>query len=309
MDPQLQVRFLYGDRWHPARVRKIRMDSLSVFTDSAPASGADIVAELSLAGLELQVRAVVVAVTTAELGVAVGGLGFGARFVGMSAAEMAQLDHMIAAANPPSRPPRRRHPRYRVNWPVQIRVGTEPLYRSAIDLSTGGFFIADDEPIWSSGIRLHFEIPLEDDGAVRARGVVVRRLDTERAGPRKLEAGVGVAITEMTDDNRARYARLIERVKERSRRFLMVLAPSAAKDAVQSALSPYGYPTVTYPNRQSSQTVDAVVLAGDYAPRGLPQKTPIIRVGNRNSGEIRVMVDRKLGIEVEGPLADGTDPG
>src|SRR4051794_39458621 len=95
----------------------------------------------------------------------------------------------------------REHPRQAVAIPVSLRDPTNriegELRLDTRDLSLGGAFVRSDM-LFEVGDELHLALTLPSGRAIEARGQVVR---LQRA--RTAEAGMGIAFTEMSDEDRA----------------------------------------------------------------------------------------------------------
>lgn len=99
-------------------------------------------------------------------------------------------------------PERRKHPRYPLQADVELQWGFESLPALATDISMGGMFIATTNPLWigaSFTARLLLGEPITLNCTVR------------RVLPGK---GMGVLFTEVTGEQQARLADLIQKISE-----------------------------------------------------------------------------------------------
>lgn len=97
---------------------------------------------------------------------------------------------------------RRKHPRYPLQADVELQWGFESLPALATDISMGGMFIATNNPLWigaSFTARLLLGEPLTLNCTVR------------RVLPGK---GMGVLFTEVSAEQQARLAELIQKISE-----------------------------------------------------------------------------------------------
>jgi len=99
-------------------------------------------------------------------------------------------------------PERRKHPRYPLQVEVELQWGSESLPALATDMSLGGMFVATSNPLWmgaSFAARLLLGEPLTLHCTVR------------RVLPGK---GMGVLFVELSADQQARLAELIQKISE-----------------------------------------------------------------------------------------------
>lgn len=240
------MRFRRGDGWQLARVRNLTTTSIGVACGCPPRKDDEITIELRAGELEVVVDAVVLAVTSAETAEVIGAYGFGARFFGVDAYVGRQLRQMVALVGaddePLAQPPRRRHPRFPVYWPVEVASSRFVMRAFAIDLSARGLFVASDDPM-PVGATVSVSLPEElGDHRLHLRATVARALTTEEASTHRAAAGFGLEIVSMSRRTAALHTKLVERVARRARHPVLAVARPGRLERMTSALRAVGYP-------------------------------------------------------------------
>ncbi|MCI0347873.1 MAG: PilZ domain-containing protein [Acidobacteriales bacterium] len=99
-------------------------------------------------------------------------------------------------------PERRRHPRYPLQADVEVQWGSETLSALATDISLGGMFIATNNPLWPGASFAALLMPGEP---------LSLNCTARRVLPAK---GMGILFVDLSDEQRARVAELIQKISE-----------------------------------------------------------------------------------------------
>lgn len=240
------MRFRRGDGWQLGRVRNLTTTSIGVACGCPPGKDDEIEIELRAGDVEVLVDAVVLAVTPAETAEVIGAYGFGARFFDVDAFARNRLRKLVALVDaeeePLAQPPRRRHPRFPVYWPVDIASARTVIRGFAVDVSARGLFVASDDPP-AVGSAVSVSLPEElGECRLHLRARVTRTLTREEALVHRATAGFGLEIVSMNRRTAARYAGMVGRVAQRARYPVLVVAGPERLERMTSALRAVGYP-------------------------------------------------------------------
>jgi len=244
--PLIRMRYRRGDGWQQGRVRNLTTTSIGVACGCPPSKDDIIAIELRARDLEVVVDAVVLAVTPPETAEVIGAYGFGARFFDVDAFVHHRLRQMVAMAaaeeEPVAQPPRRRHPRFPVRWPVQLASAGATVRAFAVDLSARGMFVASEQ-LLALGAHVSVLIPEEvGERPLHLRARVMRALTPADAFAHRGTAGIGLEIVSMDRRTATRYAALVDRVSRRARKAVLVVANRERLTRMSAALRAVGYP-------------------------------------------------------------------
>lgn len=243
----LDVRFLRGGDWVPARARALSAKGAYVVT-SAPARLGDTVhVSVSCAGRTALVRGTVYHVTTADDALSTGASGFAVRFPEYACPARTHLIQVLLAARQAGitlrPPPTRTAVRFPVRWPVLLTVGGTSFRAEALDISSGGLFVATPRVI-DVGADVRFTVTLDlAELPVEGRGRVSRSQEAD-ATARGMHEGVGVKIVMMADADRARWDAFLGRVRRRTEKKVLIGAGPGRVEELAAGLVGAGY-TVT----------------------------------------------------------------
>lgn len=234
------VRFRRGDDWQAGRLRSLTTTSIAVATACPPREGDIVEIELAMGGLQVRARAVVVGVTLPAAAAVIGAYGFGARFQDDRQVRQ-DLARLVATIDDSyMRPPKRRHPRYPVRWPVTIGIDDPSTFLPALDISERGLFIASGSDI-RPGTPLGITIPTETGEILRAGVCVTRSVSEPAALSRKALPGFGVELTKMSQPDATRYDELVSRVARRSSQYIVICAECERLPRLTATLAAVGY--------------------------------------------------------------------
>jgi hypothetical protein len=241
----LEVRFRRGDGWQLARVRSVTFEGIAVATATPPRRGDVVDLELMCSGESVLVRSNVVGVTSNQAATALGASGFGARFLFSTEEERICLGVILRGAGGEklralSPPPKRREARYPVRWPVFLRSARSKASLRAIDMSSGGMFVAADEVPADGPLQVAF--PIDDRGApIVASARIARRVAPDVARARGLVAGFGLEILGLATPDEGRFQQFVDRIGRRAERDVVVGASNGRVEELTTALSAAGY--------------------------------------------------------------------
>jgi PilZ domain len=242
----LQVRFRRGDEWILGRPRHLSREGIYVTTSAPPRRGDLVELWLGLSAKEAVLRAQVVHVTREDAAAAVGGAGFGARFLLDKPEERQHLEGLVRGTRQDGlhgvcATPARREVRYPVRWPVSVKVGGGAASTSALDVSWHGMFLAGGEG--AQRAKLDLVIPVDDDGdPVRCGGRVARVISEETARARGMVSGIGLELADFpSGDDVDRFHGFVSRVGRRAALSVVVAAAEGRAAELASQLASVGY--------------------------------------------------------------------
>jgi hypothetical protein len=270
-EPQVQpqvhidVRFLRGGQWTPARLRALSAKGAYLVTGAPPRLGDSVHVALGFGNHGALIRGTVYHVTSAADAMSTGSAGFAVRFPSYASPGRTQLvellTHARAAGVTIKPPPPRAAVRFPVCWPVQLSTPQGGFSADALDVSRAGLFVATTRAL-SPGDEVTFGVPLDDgDAPMTGRARVVRRLSEADAGPRGLQAGYGLAIVDMAEPDRRQWAGFLDRVRRRTEKRVLVGASPTRLEELTAGLTAAGY-TVT-----AGSDPGVLVRLADLEPR------------------------------------------
>ncbi len=279
--PEIDVRFLRGGQWTLARLRALSVKGAYLVTGAPPRQDDEVHVAIGFRDHGALLRGTVYHVTSAADALTTGSSGFALRFPGDNSAGKRQLVELLTAARAAGvtiKPPPARHAvRFPVCWPVQVGLGDASVHGEALDVSSGGLFVAANP---SSRIEIGDEvslaIPLEQDEAVTMRARVARVLSAETASARGVRGGFGLELTEVGELDRRHWDGFLDRVRRRTERRIVVGASPARIDELSAALAAGGYavtagsdPSVLMQVAElDARLPDAVVIEAGLAAQG-----------------------------------------
>ncbi|MCA9677690.1 MAG: PilZ domain-containing protein, partial [Myxococcales bacterium] len=240
----LDIRFLRGCDWVPARVRALSVRGAYVVTSAPPRLGDAVHVSIGFAGKTALVRGTVYHVTSAEDALSTGASGFAVRFPEYACPPRQRLIEVLLAARHAGvtvrPPPNRTSVRFPVRWPVQLAGAMAAFRAAAHDVSSGGFFIATERAI-DVGTEVQFAVPLDvNEVPVEGRARVARVQGSEVAA-RGIPGGVGMQIVAMDGVHRAAWDQFLGRVRRRSEKRILVGATPERLDSLVTGLGSAGY--------------------------------------------------------------------
>jgi hypothetical protein len=243
--PCLDVRFLRGSDWLPVRARSLSARGAYLVTGAPARLGDTVHVSIGCAGRTALIRGTVYHVTTADDAESTGASGFAIRFPEYACPARTQLVQVLLAARHAGihlrPPPSRTAVRFPVRWPLQVHTAGGGFRAEALDVSTGGLFIATTRSL-DVGAELRFAVPLDlADLPVEGAGRVTRWLSADEAEGRGMHAGCGVQILEMASSDRAAWEAFLGRVRRRSEKRLLVGAAAGRLADLAAGLAAAGY--------------------------------------------------------------------
>lgn len=240
----LDVRFLRGSEWVPARVRALSVRGAYVVTSAPPRLGDAVHVSLSFGGRTALMRGTVYHVTSAEDALSTGASGFAVRFPEYACPARQRLVEVLLAARNAGitvrPPPSRASVRFPVRWPVHLAGAPGPFRGEAHDVSSGGFFVATPQAL-DVGAEIRFAMPLDvADAPVEGRARVARVQGAEAAA-RGIAGGFGLQILDMDGPHRGAWAAFLARVRRRSEKRILVGAAPERLGELVSGLGAAGY--------------------------------------------------------------------
>jgi hypothetical protein len=182
----------------------------------------------------------------------------------------------------------------------------------ALDISRHGLFVAGDAELFPDR-RVDVLIPLDDRGQpLRAHARIARAIPEETARARRLPAGLGLELSDLSADDERRFERFVDRVARRARRWVLVGAAPERMRLVISELIAAGYaasgavdPPSLVSKAASARAPDLVILDATLAQtdvraaraveRALAVRSvPIVQLGDDNPLSARERVDQLL---------------
>ena len=261
----IDVRFLRGGQWTPARLRALSVKGAYLVTGAPPRLGDSVHVALGFGNQGALIRGTVYHVTSAADAMSTGSAGFAVRFPSYASPGRTQLvellTHARAAGVTIKPPPPRAAVRFPVCWPVQVSTPQGGFSCDALDVSRAGLFVATTR-ILHAGDEVTFGVPLDDgDAPMTGRARVVRRLSEAEATPRGLQAGYGLSIVDMAEPDRRQWAGFLDRVRRRTEKRVLVGASPTRLEELTAGLTAAGY-TVT-----AGSDPGVLVRLADLEPR------------------------------------------
>ncbi len=240
----LDVRFLRGSEWVPARVRALSVRGAYVVTSAPPRLGDAVHVSITFGGKTALMRGTAYHVTSAEDALSTGASGFAVRFPEYACPPRQRLIEVLLAARNAGitvrPPPNRSSVRFPVRWPMQLAGGPGPFRGEAHDVSSGGFFIATPRSL-EIGADIRFAVPLDiDEAPVEGRARVARVQGAEVAS-RGIAGGAGLKIVTMDSAHRGAWDAFLGRVQRRSEKRILVGASPERLGELTAGLGAAGY--------------------------------------------------------------------
>jgi hypothetical protein len=311
----IDVRFLRGGIWVPARLRALSAKSAYLVTGAPPRLGDSVHVALGFRGQGAMVRGTVHHVTTVDDAAATGSSGFAVRFARYESPSRRQLVELLKQARACGvvikPPPPRGSVRFPVHWPLRLGTSRGGFRADALDVSEGGLFVSTDRVIDADEVV--FRLPLDDDArAIHGRANIARKISDEVASSRGLERGYGLRIVELSTRDDQNYRRFLGRVRRRTEKRVVVGARADRLDELVDGLQSVGY-SVTGGSDPGvlvrladfePRPPDAAVIDASLAPRGLrgdwlqqvftTRHVPCVTTDGDTAERTRAVVDRLL---------------
>ena len=272
LGPHVDVRFLRGDRWQVARLGALNSRGAFVIASAGPRVGDVVRLALGFDDAVATVSGSVNQVTTTDLA------GFSVRFPAEQLSGRTDLIELLRRARSAgvklTRPPARSAARLPVSWPIRVGTADGGFQTNALDVSSGGMFVATNEPLADEVV---FRLRLDTGTSIQGRARVARKVDEDMALNRGLRSGVGLQIVDLSTTDREHYEAFIRRVRARAGKRLLVGAAPARVRRITADLAAAGYNAVAAPDHATmarladSQTVppDAALIDESLASAGV----------------------------------------
>lgn len=316
--PAVNVRFLRGDAWVPARLRSLSLKGAKLAAAAPPRQGDRVQLVFGYDALGAVVGCEVTRVVTAADAVGSGEpIGFEVTFGQLSGETRAQvvliLRRAMEAGISIKPPPTRAAVRFPVHWPTRVITSWGELSAAALDISKSGLFLAPSAPIGSS--ELTFQMPLDHAAPpLSGRAAIAREVSDEMASERGLSRGYGVRILDFIGNDGPRYESFLDRVRHRTEKRLMVGARGVRAQDLSRGLSAAGY-TVrasgdmralidrleSEPYPPDAALIHAPLFDRDPDAQTLrralhARQVPCVTVGDESAQRARTVVDHLLAI-------------
>ena len=316
--PAVNVRFLRGDSWVPARLRSLSLKGAKLAAAAPPRQGDRVQLVFGYDALGAVVGCEVTRVVTAADALGSGEpIGFEVSFGQLSGETRAQviliLRRAMEAGISIKPPPARAAVRFPVHWPTRVITSWGELSAAALDISKSGLFLAPSAPIGST--ELTFQMPLDHAAPpLSGRAAIAREVSDEMASERGLSRGYGVRILDFTGNDGPRYEAFLDRVRHRTEKRLMVGARGVRAQDLSRGLGAAGY-TVrasgdmralidrleSEPHPPDAALVHAPLFDRDPDAQTLrralhARQVPCVTVGDESAQRARTVVDHLLGI-------------
>lgn len=242
--PAIDVRYLRGTEWLPARLRSLSLKGGFLVTAALPRNGDRVHIALGFRGSGAMISGEVFHVTPVEEAPRAGACGFAVNFSSEESTERRQLVKLLKRARDAGvtikPPPSRDAVRFPVRWPVRVSTPRGGLETAALDVSSGGMFVRTGRDL--PGEQLLFRVPLDNDGAaIRGQARAVRRVNQQMALERGLQTGYGMAIVELSQLDDQRWRCFLERVRHRTEHRILLGGSIGRVRALGDALMSCGY--------------------------------------------------------------------
>ncbi|HEU5056449.1 MAG TPA: PilZ domain-containing protein [Kofleriaceae bacterium] len=316
--PAVNVRFLRGDSWVPARLRSLSLKGAKLAAAAPPRLGDRVQLVFGYDALGAVVGCDVVRVIDAGDAARSGEpIGFEVAFGQLGAETRAQvvliLRRAMEAGISIKPPPTRAAVRFPVHWPTRVITSWGELSAAALDMSKSGLFLAPSAPIGST--ELTFQMPLDHAAPpLSGRAAIAREVSDEMASERGLSRGYGVRILDFSNNDGPRYESFLERVRHRTEKRLVVGARGVRAQDLSRGLSAAGY-TVrasgdmralidrleSEPHPPDAALIHAPLFDKDPDAQALrralhARQVPCITVGDESAQRARTVVDHLLRI-------------
>lgn len=239
----VEVRFLRGGQWSPARLRSLSTRGAYLITAAPPRVNDEVHVALACGELAALIRGSVYHVTTASDAATSGITGFAVSFAPDPTPARARLIELLQRARASGivlqPPPPRVAMRFPVRWPVVLE-GEDGGRAEALDVSQTGLFVTPPLPFRSRTLTARI---VTDTGSepIEARARIARSVTPVDAMTRGLTPGHGLEIVDMSDRDRDKWQRFLARVERRSARTVLVGAAPARLELLAHALADAGY--------------------------------------------------------------------
>jgi hypothetical protein len=316
--PAVNVRFLRGDSWVPARLRALSLRGAKLAVAAPPRLGDRVQLVFGFDALGAVVSCEVSRViTAADVVTSNEPIGFEVSFgqlVGETRNQLAlMLRRAMEAGISIKPPPARAAVRFPVHWPTRIITSWGELSAAALDISQSGLFLAPSAPIGSA--ELTFQMPLDHAAPpLSGRAAIAREVSDEMASERGLSRGYGVRILEFNNDDRGRYEAFLDRVRHRTEKRLIVGARGVRAQDLSRGLNAAGYTVRASGDMRAlvdrleseAHPPDAALIHAPLFDRDPDAQTlrralharqvPCITVGEESAQRARTVVDHLLRI-------------
>ena len=318
LPPAVNVRFLRGDSWVPARLRGLSLKGARLAAAAPPRQGDRVQLVFGFDSLGAVVGCDVTRVVTAADAVGSGEpIGFEVTFGQLTGETRAQvvliLRRAMEAGISIKPPPARAAVRFPVHWPTRVITSWGELSAAALDISKSGLFLAPSAPIGST--ELTFQMPLDHAASpLSGRATIAREVSDEMASERGLSRGYGVRILDFSRNDAPRYEAFLDRVRHRTEKRLMVGARGVRAQDLSRGLGAAGY-TVrasgdmralidrleSEPHPPDAALIHAQLFDRDPDAQTLrralhARQVPCVTVGDESAQRARTVVDHLLGI-------------
>jgi hypothetical protein len=316
--PAVNVRFLRGDSWVPARLRALSLKGAKLAAAAPPRMGDRVQLVFGYDALGAVVGCEVVRViNAADAALSGEPIGFEVTFGLLNSETRGQivliLRRAMEAGISIKPPPARAAVRFPVHWPTRIITSWGELSAAALDMSKSGLFLAPSAPIGST--ELTFQMPLDHAAPpLSGRAAIAREVSDEMASERGLSRGYGVRIIDFSDNDAPRYEAFLDRVRDRTEKRLMVGARGVRAQDLSRGLGAAGY-TVrasgdmralidrleSEPHPPDAALIHAPLFDRDPDAQALRRalhgrQVPCVTVGDESAQRARTVVDHLLRI-------------
>lgn len=240
----IYARYLRSGRWVPIRIGALSLKGAALMAGALPRVNDHVDIALAFGTHRALVRGSVGKVSTLQEMQMSGAASFSVGFQLDDAAKR-QLTTLLTAARAANvtikPPPARNARRYPVEWPMCLGTSRGAVRGDALDVSRDGLFVKPQHALMLDA-QLSFSSVLDDGEApVSGRAKVVRHVTDAEARACGLAAGFGIQITEMGDDDRARWLAFLARIELRTDKRVLIGAAPARLAELQACLAAAGY--------------------------------------------------------------------
>jgi hypothetical protein len=316
--PAINVRFLRGDSWVPARLRSLSLKGAKLAAAAPPRLGDRVQLVVGYDALGAVVGCEVVRVIdAADIARSSEPVGFEVSFGLLGGETRSQLVLILRRAMEAGisikPPPARAAVRFPVHWPTRIITSWGELSAAALDMSKSGLFLAPSAPIGST--ELSFQMPLDHAAPpLTGRASIAREVSDEMASERGLSRGYGVRILDFSNNDAPRYEAFLDRVRHRTEKRLMVGARGVRSQDLSRGLSAAGYAVRASGDMRAlidrlegeTHPPDAALIHAPLYERDPDaqelrralhaRQVPCVTVGDESAQRARSVVDHLLGI-------------
>ena len=275
----IYARYLRGGKWVPLRIGALSLKGAALMSGALPRVNDQVDIALAFGTHRALVRGTVGKVSTEEETATTGASTFSVGF-DLDEPSRRQLTSLLTAARAAQvtikPPPPRATRRFPVEWPIALNTARQGSVRGeAMDLSLDGLFVKPQTAL-AMDATLTWSAMIDDGGPpVSGRAKVVRQISEGDAAALGLNAGFGLQIVEMGDDDRVRWNAFVARIERRADKRVLIGATPARLAELQGALSAIGYavmggtdPGALVQLARQARPFDAVVIDAGWLPSG-----------------------------------------